>query len=1160
MDGRMRLSVLSVLLLLAIAACPQVAFSQVAQITGRVTDATEAVTPDATIIVTNEQTGIATHATTNNAGYYAVPQLKPGTYQIEVVAPGFRSLTRTGINLSVEQVARLDFQLEIGEVTESVEVVGAAPLLESSRPTVGQVIENKRIVDLPLNGRNPFQLATLTPGVVSFSSFGTPQMGGGRNATSEVQLDGTSNTAAENNVGINSIVYTPSVDSVEEFKVEVNTLSAEYGRFSGGVINMVTKSGTNQIHGSSYWFHRDDALDANNFFANRAGLEKSGFKRDQYGGSLGGPLVRDRTFWFVGFERTNSRSQDVFTGTVPPEAWRRGDFSNLRDANGQPITIYDPATLREDPNNPGQFIRDPFPNNVIPPDRINPVARNVLEFYPEPNTEPTNPNTFANNFVSGGSDPSDNYRVDSRIDHNFSEKWRTFLRYSVNPSEGQSFIPWDNPAAPGTVGDGVNTSVALNHTYILSPTVVADLRYGFGRNANDRRNFSDGFDLTQLGFPQSYMEQAAINGLNFPRFDMGGTTMNIGASDWSKVKNIVMNHVVSGSVTKHMSRHTLKFGAEWRKLFVNFEQHGQPSGGLDFNRAWTQREINTSNNLEGFPMASFMLGLADDATMSHTVASASESSYWAFYVQDDWKITDRLTMSLGLRYDVDIPRTERFNRQSFFDIDAPSPIASQVSASSLCPACGDLRGAMGFVTPDNRGQAPADKNNFGPRLGLAYQLTNSTVLRTGYGISYMPSVMQAAGTTGTSGMQGFTSSTTGNFTFDNMRTIHTTLENPFRDGFNLPLGPDGGAATDLGFGIGASFFDNTRSGKIQQWNLNIQQQLPGDLLVEVGYLGNRGTDLPDGDGGRSFNQLSPELMALGPDLLELVDNPFYGVITDSTSSLSQRQVNRNQLLRAFPQYTSVSSGRKSGATSEYHAMTLRADKRFSKGLSVLVSYTFSKLMDDASSTVSWIGPIADSRLDHTNRDLEWSLSSMDVSSRFVASWVYELPFGRGRRFGSGASGVLDFLIGGWQTNGILTLARGTPLFITGVPNDTGIFSGQRAVRDDRSAHISGGTRDERINQWFDTSVFSLPEPFTFGNVSRTLPDVRNPGIRNLDLSFFKNYAVGDRFTVQYRLEMFNALNTPQFGSPNTDIQSSNFGVITSAGAARQIQMAVKLIW
>lgn len=1150
----------SIVLLLAFVAWPHVGFSQVAQITGRVTDATEAATPRAMITVTNEQTGIATGTTTNDVGYYVVPQLQPGTYQIDVEASGFRSVTRTGINLSVEQVARLDFQLEVGEVAEAVEVVGTPPLLESSRATVGQVIENKRIVDLPLNGRNPFQLATLTPAVVSFSSFGTPQMGGGRNATSEVQLDGTSNTAAENNVGINSIVYTPSVDSVEEFKVEVNALSAEYGRFSGGVINMITKSGTNQVHGSGYWFRRDDALDANNFFANRADIEKSGFSRDQYGGSLGGPLVRDRTFWFVGFERTRSREQSVFTGTVPPASWRRGDFSDLRDANGQRITIYDPATVREDPNNPGQYIRDPFPNNVIPADRINGVARNVLAFYPEANTAPTDPNTFANNFASGGSEPSDSYRLDSRIDHHFNEKWRTFLRYSVNPSEGQSFIPWDNEAAPGTIGDGVSTSVALNHTYILSPSLLASLRYGFGRNANDRRNFSEGFDFAQLGFPESFRDQAVVNGLSFPRFSMGGAAMNIGANDWSKVKNIVMNHVVSGSVTKHMSRHTLKFGGEWRKLFVNFEQHGQPSGGFNFNRGWTQREINTANTLQGFPMASFLLGLPSGASMSHTVASASESSYWAFYVQDDWRLTDKLTINLGLRYDVDIPRTERFDRLSYFDIAAPSPIASQVSASALCPACGDLRGAMRFVTPDDRRQTSADTNNVGPRLGVAYQLTSNTVVRAGYGISYMPSVMQAAGTTGTSGMQGFTSTTNANFTFDNMRTIHTTLDTPFRDGFNLPLGPEGGEATDLGFGIGSSFFDDVRSGMIQQWNLNIQRQFPGDILVEIGYLGSRGTHLPDGDGGRSYNQLSPELMALGPALFDLVDNPFYGVITDPRSSLSQRQVTRNQLLRAFPQYTGVSSGRKSGGTSEYHGMTLRADKRFSHGLSLLVAYTFSKLMDDASSTVSWIGPIANSRLDHTNRALEWSLSSMDVSSRFVASWVYELPFGSGRRFASGATGIWDFLISGWQVNGIVTLARGTPLFITGVPNNTGIFSGQRAVREDRSAKLSGGTTDERLNQWFDTSVFSLPEPFTFGNVSRTLPDVRNPGIKNLDLSFFKNYTLAEGLTLQYRLEMFNALNTPQFDGPNTNIQSGNFGVITDAGPARQIQMAVKLIW
>ncbi|MBI1896510.1 MAG: TonB-dependent receptor [Acidobacteria bacterium] len=1126
-------------LLLVIAVSQQLGFSQMAQITGRTTDSSQAALPGVAITLTNEQTGVTFHTTSNEVGYYTLSLLRPGTYRIELTAPGFRRMSRSGIRLDVEQVAQLDFQLPVGEVTESVEVVAAAPLLETSRATVGQVIENKRVVDLPLNGRNPFELAALSPGVTPVTNWGTPQLGGGRNATSEVQLDGVSNTAPENNVGINSIVYTPQVDSVQEFKVELNALSAEYGRFSGGVINVVTKSGTNQLHGSAYWFLRNNVLDANNFFANRAGRKRSGFKRNQFGGTAGGPIIKDRTFWFAGFEGTRARTQSVFTGTVPADAWRQGNFSGLQDAAGRPITIYDPTSVRQEGN---QFVRSPFPNNVIPRDRINNVANNVIRYYPQPNTAPTNPYTYANNYVRSGSSLSDNNRFDSRADHNFSSNWRTFLRYSTSWSRGRPFVPWDNEGAPvGGQGNGRTHSVAFDNAYVISPSLIANVRYGFGRNGSRGRNMSDGFDITQLGFPASYHDQAALNGLNFPRFDMGGTTSNLGANDWTRITNIVMNHVISSSLTKQMRSHNLKFGGEWRKLFVNFEQHGQPSGGFRFSRGWTQREITTANNLQGFPLASFLLGLGQSADMSHTIASATASTYWAFYVQDDWRVTNRLTLNLGLRYDVDIPRTERFNRLSYFDLDARSPIAPLVTASPLCPSCADLRGAMRFVTSDNRRQTPTDTNNFGPRFGLSYQLTGSTVVRAGYGIAYMPSVMQAAGTTGTSGMQGFTSTTSGNFTFDNMRTINTRLDNPFKDGFRLPPGHAGADATDLGFGIGASLFDNYVSSMIQQWNLNIQQQLPGDILIEIGYLGNRGTQLPDGDGGRSYSQLPPSFMSRGPALLDRVDNPFLGVITDPTSSLSLRQVNRNQLLRPFPQYTGVGSSRKPGADSIYHGMTLRAEKRFSQGVSFLVAYTASKLMDDASSTVGWLGPIAGSRLDNYNRRLEWSVSSMDVSQRFVTSWVYELPFGKGKPLGSRVSGIGDFLLSGWQTNGILTLSRGTPIFISGVPNNTNIFSGQRAVNNGRSAHISGGTTDSRINQWFDTSVFSIPAPFTFGNVGRTLPDVRNPGVRNIDLSFFKNYSIRERFTVQYRVEMFNALNTPQFQAPNNSITSSNFG-------------------
>ncbi len=1144
--------------------CAQVSVAQNARITGRVTDPSEAVVPGTEIKVINENTGIEHSTTSNESGYYVVPLLNPGTYRVTAQKEGFRPVSRTGIKLDVAQVARIDFVLELGAVTEQVTVIQTAPLLATERPTIGQVIENKRIVDLPLNGRDPFSLANLTPGVNPAGKGSTPQMAGGRNANSEVQIDGVTNVAPENNVGINYLVYTPQVDAVQEFTVEVNALSAEYGRFSGGVINLVTKSGTNRFHGTVYEFFRNSKLDANNFFANRAGRGKGSFKRNQWGGTIGGPIARDKAFFFFGFEGTNARIQRVFTGTVPLAPWRRGDFSDLKTAQGEPITIFDPLTVKEDPNRPGVFIRDPFPGNRIPEARFSSVAMNVMKYFPEPNAPPRDPYTGTGNFVNVGSNANDSYRSDSRVDVNLSEKWRMFGRASFWWGRFTPFEPYGNGVGPtGGPAENFRANITLNNTFTFSPTLIGNLRYGFGRSNNRRSPYSEGFDLRELGFPQNLYDAAARQILIFPRFSFRGVASSVGPNNWTTLRMAPMVHTVSGSITKIAGAHTIKIGGEYRKLLLNFFQIGRPAGDFMFSQGWTQQRIDRARKRQGFPLASFLLGLPRGGRIHHEPSVATASSYFAGFIQDDWKVTSKLTLHLGLRYDVDVPRTERYNRLSFFDIDAPSPIAGQVPPSPYCLQCDDLRGAMRFVDDNNRRQTPTDRNNFGPRFGFAYKVTGRMVIRGGYGISYGPSVMQAAGTTGTAGMEGFRSSTSGIYTLDRGQTIYTTLDDPFPDGFYYPPGRSLGPMTDIGFGIGGSFFNDYRNALIQQWNFNIQRQLPGNMVFEISYLGNRGIYLPDGDGGRSFNQLPASFMQLGTTLLKVVDNPFYGVITDSRSRLSKKRIPLNRLLRPYPQYSSLGASRKPNASSTYHAMTIRVDKRFSHGLSFLLAYTAGKLMDDASSTVSFLGPIAGSRLDHYNRKLEWAVSSMDVAQRAVLSFVYELPFGRGKRFASGASGVLNTIITGWQANGILTFASGTPIFIKGVPNNTGIFSGQRANNNGRSAKITGGTTDERIQEWFDTSVFSLPEPYTFGNVGRTLPDVRNPGTQNVDLSFFKNTYVGPegRLNVQFRVEMFNAFNTPQFGTPNNNIRSGGFGKITRLAAQpRQIQLALKLIW
>jgi hypothetical protein len=1142
---------------------------------GTITDASGALVPGAKVVITNIATNERKQLTTDDEGRYLQPFLLAGDYSVTVEKAGFQALRQEGIHLDVGQNRSVDLGLTVGAVSQEIRVESTPPQVDVNTSSVGQVIENKRIMDLPLNGRGVFNLANLTPGVNPTGGGATPGIAGGRNAMSEIQIDGMTDIAPENNVGINNRIYDPQVDAVAEFSVQVNSLAAEYGRFAGGVINVSTKSGTNQLHGTAYDYLRNAKLNANGYNNNRNNRPRTGSVTNQWGYTVGGPIYlpgvyegRNKSFFFNDFEGTNARNQASATATVPLAEWKAGNFSNLMTSAGVPIIIYDPLTGRVDPANPARFIRDPFAGNTIDPTRIDPVARAMAAYWPSPNNTPTNVFTQQNNFASSGGSKSDSYRLDTRWDENWTEKWRMFARVSVAWNQS---LPFNGFGTLGTSsGDGPNSSttrnVSLDHTYTINSSTIANVRYGFSRTSFQRVPFSDGIDLTQLGFPASYAATAARNGLEFPNIGISGNlSLNgLGQATFTRLFQHPMVHSLTGSMTKLTSAHSIKFGGEFRKLMINFAQYGQPSGTYSFNAAWTQQEINTTSSTAGAGLASYLLGLPSGGSMSHDPSAASSSDYWAAYIQDDWKITRKLTLNLGLRYDVDIPRTERFNQYSFFDINAVSPLQGVIPASA-CLNCGNLKGGMNFVSPSNRHQTPTDWNDFGPRIGFAYNLAPKTVLRGAYGISYAPSALQAAGTSGTAGMEGFNSSTGVNSSFDSNRTVFAFLRNPFPTGFNLPTGTSLGARTNLGLGVGDSFFNAYHTPYVQQWNANVQRSLPGNMVAEVGYLGNRGIDLVDGETGWQYNQLPASYLSLGTALQDKVANPFFGMIPYTTGALAQPTVNFNQLLRPYPQYTSLQSFRKPTANSIYHGMTVRVDKRFSSGMSLLFAYTASKAIDNASSAVNFLGGIAGTHLDFYNQSLERSLSSFDVSQRAVFSYVYELPFGKGKPVLNHLPRGLNMLATGWQVNGITTFQKGLPLIIGGVTNNTNIFtSSQRANNNGTSAFIdhSGQTHDQMMVKWFDPAVFSQPAAFTLGNLGRTLPDVRAPGINSTDLSAFKNSYFGTehRYNLQYRVEAFSAFNHLNLSAPATAINSGTIGTITGGSGTRNVQMALKLLW
>jgi hypothetical protein len=1129
-------------------------------IQGIVLDATSAVVPGAEVSVINIGTNEVRHLTTDRDGTYVAPQLKPGLYRVVVELAGFKTATVDQIKLDVQQIRGVDVRLDIGGTSESVSVVATAAPIETVSSTISQNIENKRIVDLPLNGRNPFSLVNLSPGVIP-APGSSPFISGGRNATSEVTIDGISNVNVENNVSILDLNYTPSVDAVQEFSVQTNAVSAEFGRLGGGVINLVTKSGTNQFHGTAFEFLRDSALDANNFFSNRAGIPLGSFRRNQFGGNVGGPIHRGGTFFFINYEGLRQQAANVGIFTVPLPEWRRGNFSNLRNAAGQPIIIYDPLTTRPDPDNPGRFIRDPFPNNIIPAERINQIARNLMQYWPLPNTVPANVNTQANNFTAVGTNVSTNDQIDSRVDHEFSATWRAFVRFS-SQFHGQSrpFNAYGNLATPTNAGPTDNSarSLSVDNLYTASPTLLIDARYGLNRRLVERTPFSSGFDITQLGFPSSVKQVAEMQALEFPRIDVNALS-SLGQETFNDLVIDPTTHSFNVNATKILSHHTVKMGMDYRKFFLHFLQFGSPSGQYSFTQGWTQRDPNQGSSTAGFGLASLLVGVPDSGSVSHDPTPESSSSYWGFYVQDDWRVTPKLTLNLGYRYDFDIPRTERFDRLSFFDFDARSPLADVVPANSFFDPK-DLKGAIGFVTPDHRHQTPTDFKHFGPRIGAAYNLNDKTVVRSAYGIFYLPSGMQAAGHTGSAGMVGYRTSSSMIVSLDG-RTPIASLDNPFPNGFNLPTGNSLGADTFLGLGIGEGVFIDYRNPYMQQWNVNVQRELPGTMLFEVAYIGSKGTRLLAGESGITLSQLPESFLSLGTQLQDQVPNPFFGIITNPSSPLRFPTVARGRLLRPYPQYNGVNAFRIPYGHSIYHGLTLKADKRFSKGLSFLTAYTWNKLMDDVSTTVGFLGQ-SSARQNAYDREAEWAIGSQDIRHRLVTSFVYDLPFGKGQKFGSNANAAVNRLINGWQFNGIVEFQSGLPLIITQGANNVGLFNPtQRPTWNGSDANLSASTTD-KVNKWFDTSAFSITPAFTWGNTPRVMPNLRADGIKNFNLSIFKNNSFnGGKLNVQFRAEFFNAFNRVQFSPPATRVDQSNFGVVSGqANGPRQIQLSAKLMF
>lgn len=1132
-----------------------------AQINGIIRDPSGAVVPNVQVTVTNTATQANRKTTSTAEGNYVVPLLPPGSYRISIEKQGFKPLTRTGVTLEVDQVATIDLVMEVGGVTQAVEVTASGPLLATTNSATGEVVNNTQVQNLPMNGRQPFRLLELTPGIFKApSSNGQYQdipvnqsnetifsVGGGRARTNEVMIDGIPTTVGAGN----TLTVIPPVDSTEEFNVMSGPLKAEWGRTGGGVLNVYTKSGVNRIHGDLFEYLRNDAFDANDFFANTVGQDKPAFRLNQFGFSVGGPVYipkiykgTDKTFFFVDYQGTRWRQGSTFFTTVPTPQQRQGDFSGTLESTGKVVTIYNPFSTAPNPNAAGQYVRTPFPGNIIPPSMLNGVAQKVLTYVPSPNV-PGNQFTNVNNFLSGAGRSINESDVAIRLDHNFGDREKIFGRYAYNKNDLVQPNYFGTVASPsdGALGTVVLNAFngALHSTTTINPTSVLSVSLGFARWVWNRNQLSFGFNQADLGLPSSYVKQLQYP--LFPTFSIANGGAIGGGSGFNLMAQNTGSLLVS--LTKIAGRHTIKLGIDTR-LQRNFWINGNPSGSYNFTQAMTSGpNPNVFSATAGSGIASFMLGTFSTGTVALLSGVAQQSLYYAGYIQDDFRMNSRLTLNYGLRWETTSPITERNNQLSRFNPTLASP-----ARNSQFP---NLLGALEYAFPENRTMYPWDLNNWEPRFGFAYHVLPQTVFRGGVGLvySFFPTSDDQIGF---SPNQGFGATTPFLGTLDGV-TPHDTLSNPAPQGLVQPT-PAGqlGAATYLGQAL--NVWDNdAHTPGVWQWNFDIQQEAKG-FLFDLAYVGARGRNLNQ---PLPMDAISPDQLSLGGALQQLVANPFYGTI--STGTLANPTVARSQLLLPYPQYTGITAQNQTWGHSDYNAMELKVKKRISQNATLLVAYTVSKLFADVKNNAVNAGNSLDAGLNSSvqnpyNLAAEWSVSEMDVPNYLSAAAVIDLPFGPGHALLPNAKGLLRGVVGGWEMSTILLARSGFPLVFTA----PGVIVGNRPNRTCSGEFSGSRTKGQRVQEWFDRGCFTVPAPFTYGSDSRTNPDVRGPSFTQLDLGLTKRAKMfHEAASLVFRAEAFNLLNTPHFAVPNLAANNSNFGQITdTTGTPRVLQFAVKL--
>ena len=1109
----------------------------VGTVDGTVKDPSAALLAGIKVTLKNIETGVSRNGATNDNGYFFFPLVNPGRYEVSAVKTGFKKgtqqiLVRTGIRSTA------DFSLELGQVTESVEVSARAAMLETSTAAVSRNVEKRVITDMPLLARNVLMLINLAPGItnnspsggsnglIDIDSYSYTSASGANNRTNEFLMDGIPNNVSDR------VAYIPSVDAVEEFTVQTNALDAEYGHGGGMYVNVSTKGGTNEIHGNLYEFLRNDKLNANAFFSNKAGAKRPVFRFNQFGLTAGGPIVKNKVFWFFNFEGLRQKTPRQYRFTVPTELQRQGDFSQTFNAAGTLFQIADPSTT-------AAGARALFPQNRIPASRLNTIAKNILARYPAA-TSPGDAFTNANNFFSEVPAPYGGENYSLRIDPNFKQH-RFFVRWSKNQGFPGSPAPWDIGGEGVGALEGNNraqTSIGLSDAFVLSPTTVITGQAGFTRWTQE--GIHPNFDPATLGFPPALVSQ--MQQRSFPRFD-NSDMYYIGASEgqWFEHTNTFSYNF---GVTRMSGSHNMKFGFQGQVKQNNSIPANRPTGQYTFNRAFTQPNAFVTGNNLGNGIASLLLGNPASGFLSTNGATTPQSPYYGWYFQDDFRITPKLTLNLGFRYDLMLGTTERYNHNAFgldFAVSNPIEAASKAAYAAspipeLSPANFNVKAGMVYATADNRRNVIADRTNFQPRIGLAYRILPHTVLRTGFGIFYSEWWQPFVNST------GYTIQTDMVTTLDGGLTPADTLSNPFPNGLTPPTGSSQGLKTLLGNSL--SVYDYHRKNiRNDRWSFGFQHELVSGLQLELNYVGQRGSQLILSSGSGDSNQtisggvgngtggtFDQKYYSLGARLNARIPNPFKGIIPQP-SSLAGDTITVSQLLMPYPQFASVVLSRTSGGTSHYNSLQFGLNKRFNHGLSAQFAYTFSKQLEKLRY------------VEVSDADTTQMTGQFDNPHRVSAAIIYELPFGEGKSMKSSVSAV-NKVIGGWQWSSLYIYQTGQAVALPA------------AVATGTSPKLDNPV----IDNWFNGASMAVMPAFTARRIPFYWGGLRVPAINNWDIAVIKNTRVyKERVKLQFRLETINAFNRVWFGGLNTGITSPTYTQLTSqANQPRNIQLGLKL--